>query len=541
VGLRILALAIATGAAATASAQTAPYGGSVGTGTAGVAAGAAAPINRFTPTLDTRVTWTDNGNASADDSRAEWVFELSPGVEILRESGRATGEFRGRFRNVQHVHNLFASRDSDRGTSYIDLQGAGQYEAIENRLFIDADASISRSNTSVFAGRYADDPLSDNEDNEIRIYSIGPRLNFELGDSTRGTVRYLMRWFDGGEGSLSDQEVGTLTAQLGNPTAYRRLGWGLDYERTDTTYTDAVEQDFMQEIGRATLYFTATPELRLRAIAGRETNDYSVRDGESENIYGAGFDWRPSGRTSLTATFEARLFGNGYDVQFSHRMPKLGWLPSSRWDIAFVRDITSQIETLAGGYVLDPVFQSLLTLFDDPLFIAIFPDADVRRDRLVQLYQELGGQLNPVRSNLYYLERSARGGVSLIGARNVLTLTVERSDRERLNTLGGFSFGDDLSIFERIETSSGVLSLSHRLSGVSSLRASLLFEDSEGDGGIGGTQLQTERTVASIGLTTRLGAYTVGGLSYRHQRSNSDESEFEFTENAITASLAMRF
>ena len=267
--MRVLALAIATGAAATASAQTAPYGGSVGTGSApaGAAAEAAAPINRFTPTLDTSVTWTDNGNASGEDSRAEWVFELSPGLEILRESGRATGEFRGRFRNVQHVHNLFASRDSDRGTSYIDLQGAGQFEAIENRLFIDADASISRSNTSVFAGRYSGDPLSDSEDNEIRIYSIGPRLNFELGDSTRGTVRYLMRWYDGGEGSLSDEEVGTWTAQLGNPTAYRRLGWGLDYQRIDTKYTDAVEQDFMQEIGRATLYFTATPEVRLRAIA----------------------------------------------------------------------------------------------------------------------------------------------------------------------------------------------------------------------------------------------------------------------------------
>ena len=45
----------------------------------------------------------------------------------------------------------------------------------------------------------------------------------------------------------------------------------------------------------------------------------------------------------------------------------------------------------------------------------------------------------------------------------------------------------------------------------------------------------------SLGLTTRLGGDTVGGLIYRHQRSSSDEREFEFTENAITASLAMRF
>lgn len=529
--LRLLAFALAAGAATTASAQTRTQ----------------TPVNEFTPTLNTSVTWTDNGDSSGSGG-PEWVFEIAPGLEIVRERGRATGAFNARFRNLRRIRNLFASRDSDESESFIELSGAGSYEAIENFLFIDADASISRDNTSSFSGRYRGDPLATNKDDEQRVFSIGPRIEFGFGENGRGSARYLARWYEGARGNLAEERVDQWTAGLSDPTAFGRVGWGLAYSRTETQYQAPYNDEFLEEIGRATVYVGLMPELRLRGIAGYERNDYAGNE-DSGSIYGGGFDWTPNSRTSLSATAEDRLFGTGYDVQFNHRMPRLEYLPSSHWQLSFTRDIQSDLETLAGGFLLDPRFQSLLALFNDPVIVALYPDEADRRRRLVELYESIGGNFDPLRSNLYYLERAARAAVSLIGARNVLTLSYDNTDRERLNTLSGSFIGDrpedELAIFGRIKTSTVTLSLTHRLSGVSAVTASIARENAEGSESDQFSDLETDRTWLRVGLATRFSPDTTGGLSYSYQRTESDSNQGtsfnDFTENAITATLAMRF
>ncbi len=523
--LRVLVFALAASAAATASAQT----------------------NEFTPTLDTRVTWTDSGGSSGGGG-PEWVFEIAPGVEVVRESGRATGAFSARLRNLERVRNLFASRDSDRSQSFIELSGAGTYEAIENFLFIDADASISRDNTSSFSGRSRGDPLATDKNDEQRVFSIGPRIEFGFGENGRGSARYLARWYDGARGELAEERVDQWNAGLSDPTAFGRVGWGLAYSRTDTQYDGLNSEESLEEIGRATVFFGLMPELRLRGIAGYERNDYAGNE-ESGSIYGGGFDWTPNSRTSLSATVEDRLFGTGYDVQFNHRMPRLEYLPSSHWQLSFTRDIQSNLETLAGGFLLDPRFQNLLALFNDPVIVALYPDEADRRRRLVELYESIGGNFDPLRSNLYYLERAARAALSLIGARNVLTLSYDNSDRERLNTLSGSFIGDrpedELAIFGRVRTSSLTLSLTHRLSGLSAINASISREKAEGSESEQFSDLEADRTWLRVGFVTRLSPDATGELSYSHQRTESDGNSStsfnDFTENAITATLAMRF
>ena len=230
-------------------------------------------------------------------------------------------------------------------------------------------------------------------------------------------------------------------------------------------------------------------------------------------------------------------------------MPQLAYLPSSHWQLSFTRDIQSDLETLAGGFLLDPRFQSLLALFNDPVIVALYPDEADRRRRLVELYESIGGNFDPLRSNLYYLERAARAAVSLLGARNILTLSYDISDRERLNTLSGSFIGDrpedELAIFGRIKTNTLTLSLTHRLSGVSALTASISRENAEGSESDLFSDLETDRTWLRVGLVTRLSPDTTGGLSYSYQRTESDSngsaSFNDFTENAITATLAMRF
>ena len=82
---------------------------------------------------------------------------------------------------------------------------------------------------------------------------------------------------------------------------------------------------------------------------------------------------------------------------------------------------------------------------------------------------------------------------------------------------------------------SASLSLSHRLSGLASLNARVLRSNSEGDG-VGDDE--TTRTAYSLGVTRSLSPDTSGSLTYRHIKSDGDDS---YTENAVTAVLGMRF
>lgn len=474
-----------------------------------IALGAAGAVHaqtvRIQPSLDTRLTWTDNVDTSATDEQQDWIAEISPGVSISRESGRVSGGLDMRLRNTAHVE-----RTEDNAT-YLALQGRGTIEAIEDAFFVDLAASISRDNLSAFGGRVGGDTLDTDEDNETRLFSIAPRFAFRFGASGQGNIGYQQRWRTGGDSTTEDERSGTWNFGLADPTALRLFGWGLDYQRTDTRYDGgdnlAASQDVTEEAGRGTLFINLDPQFRVRAIGGYESNDYGLGQGDEGAIWGAGFDWFPTDRTAISATGEDRVFGTGYDVSVEHRMAR------SVWSLSATRDITSSLDELGERYLRTPQ--------NDP---------DAVQDSLAGLTP------TNIRSNRYFLSKALRAGVSLIGVRNTVSLSLSQTDRSQLEgiTYTGL-INDELDDYERVKTRAFSLSLDHKLSGLASLRLAALRSKSEGEGV---EDDETTRTAYTVGVTRRLGAQASGSLTYRHIKSEGDDP---YTENAVTATLGMRF
>lgn len=487
------------------------------------AGGTLAQTVTVTPSVQTRLTWTDNVGASSD-KESDWIAELAPGINISRQSGRVSGLLNAQLRNVGYAN------DTGRNTSYLALQGSGQVEAIENLFFVDVDANISRSNLSAFSGRSGNDDLNVDEDNETRSWSIGPRLEFRLGASTQGSIRYLSRWLQSGGNAISNQRFDEWAAQASSPTATRVFGWGLDFRRSSTEYDDSISRNVTEEIGRATLFINVTPQFRLRAIGGHESNDYANSSGESGTIYGGGVDWNPTERTAFSGTMEERVFGTGYDLSFKHRAAR------STWDLSYVKDFSSSAQTLGGGIYQDPLF---LTFFNDPNLVAALPDS-AQREAFVRLllgYPATGGT-GAIVSNAQQLSETFRAGFSVIGVRNTLSFSLQQSDSSRLSDISGLSAQDDFALSDTVKTTSATVSLSHKLSGTSSLNTAVTRSRSEGASGTG---LDTKRLFATVGLTTKIGPKTNAGLTYRYQRSDGSNAGSDFTENAITANLGMTF
>lgn len=473
---------------------------------------------RIEPFVSGSLTWTDNVDADSSGGGSGLIAEIAPGISIARESGRIQGRLNASLRNQ-------VSLSGNKGdTTFLSLLGRGEVEAVEDLFFIDVEASISRDNNSVFGGRSRGDTLSTDSEDEIRTFGLAPRLELRFGD-TAAMLAYRARWLDSG-GELGSQRVGQWLANADNATAFGYFGWGANYSRTDTDYGSSGTTDVSQEEARGILYANVSPQLRLAMIAGYESNDYAVRRGESGSITGVGFDWRPNERTIVSGVSEKRIFGRGYDFQIKHRRAR------SSWELGWSRDISSSLQTfdsLLNLPGLSSRYGGLLSGELDPVI----------REQLERELQALGvtiAELNEtVVSNSYFLDRRLNAGFSLIGVRNVLSVSLYRSDRERLGETGFVTVQDDFSIYERIREKSALVSLSHRLSAASAITATLVRSNARGEGG---SAAETRRTLFSLGLTTRLGPRTTAGLSYRYQKSSGSD---DFTENAIIANVAMRF
>ncbi|MDI3490042.1 MAG: hypothetical protein PWP11_1319 [Thauera sp.] len=479
------------------------------------AAPAFAQTVTVTPTLNTRLTWTDNVDTTGENPKQDWIAEVSPGISVSRASGRFRGYLDASLRNLVHA------RETDQNETFLAFRGNGEFEAIEDAVFIAASGSISRNETSSFGRRYSGDELSASEDNETRVWSIAPRYEFRFGDAGSGRLGYESRWLQGGSASYGDQHQKRWTLGVSDPGAFRLFGWGVDYVRTDNSYEEDQGRNVTQEVGRATLFVNVDPQFRVRAIGGYESNDYAVADGEEGAIWGMGFDWYPTERTNISVTGEDRIFGTGYDVQVRHRMAR------SVWNVSVSRDITSSLDELAGGFVLDPVFQLFYQLTDPAL-----PEAE--RVRIARSAYERAGGVG-IRTNTYFVQRSARAGVTFTGARNTLSVSLNQTERQRLNTFSGFLLTDDFSEFDYIKTRSASVSLSHKLSGLATLNGALTRSKSEGQGS---SRREVDRSIFTVGVTRKLGSDTTGGLNYRYQKAEGTD---DYTENAVTATLGMRF
>ena len=493
-----------------------PVLGALAVGALALPGVAAAQSVRVTPTLTTELTWTDNVDAEPN-GRDDWILEVTPGILVSRTAGRMTGSLSVRLRNLMYFN------ESDENTSFVSLNGTGTFEAIEDLLFIDATAAITRNNLSAFSGRGPGDSLSVDEDDETRTWSITPRLesDLEFGEAGRGSVRYSSRGVSSNSDGLGDQQVDTWDLSLSDPGGFRFFGWGIDYSRTDLDGGDSSTAPQTEETLRGTLFANISSQFRLRGIVGRESNDYEDGVENSSDIVGGGFDWYPTDRTVILATAEDRFFGTGYDVSFNHRMSRSVWFfNASRDTSSFARDLGDALVFDQGCFdlVSDPAYRPGIT---DPL----------ERQRL--LLDCLG--VIALRTNSAYIERSIGGGFSLLGVRNTLSFSVTRSDSSTLSESTALLPDDDFATTDEVRTTSATVSWSHQLTGTSSLVASITRSQSEATDD---ADLDTRRLTGTIGVTRTLGPNTQGALRYRYQDSDGSD---DYTENSITATLGMRF
>lgn len=489
-------------------------------GLAGVGLPQAAGQRAFeiTPRVSTDVIWSDNARKRSSDKQSEFTTTVSPGVRMVANGRRLTGNLDYSLTRVMRTQNT--SGDETQNS----LRSSARLEAVEDRLFVDYNGSISQRAISAF-GQQSDDPLSANSNRtEVRTFQLSPYLQGRVSDWADYQLRYTGMSSRSKSSLGSDQDSQLFYGSLRSPARGSQFNWSLDANRQTIDFKEGRELE--SDMLRGVLGYRVVPELNLTFIPGWESNNYASADRDSRFTWGVGADWAVA-RTKLSALLEQRFFGRAHTLSFEHRSPRTAWRIS---DTKNVNVSPEQFGRATLGSLYDLLFFQFESIEPDP----------VRRALLVEsflLANGLNGQ-TPIEigfsSSGARLQRRQDVSFTLIGLRETLSLVATQSRSSSLfnsSTTGQ----DDLSVSSFVRQQTYSLSYTRRLQPGTSLNVLVSRLRSLGSEALQSTTLKSY----SISLSTEVGQQTSASIGLR--RAEFDSPTAPYTEHSIRGGLTVRF
>jgi uncharacterized protein (PEP-CTERM system associated) len=455
-----------------------------------------------------QTTWTDNAAFQRTGSQQEdTLLEIAPRINFVGEGARL------RVFGSAVLSTLTYARGSQDSEFRPEVDIQARLEGIERLFFVEAGVRSTQVLESPFRPR-PDGPSAFNTNTATQA-RLTPYLQSNISPSLRWQIRSDNTWSRQSDAQAAAQESDIYfgrhlieVERLPVP-----LGVALQLQRDDTRYEDTLLPSFTTDIARVIGSYAFTPEFTVSVRAGYEWNNYVQRNDEGP-IYGAGLSWRPSPRTVLTGFFEDRFFGSGWQMEFTHRMPRLAWNLSS------TRDVGSFAQSL---FDLGPT--NNISALLDAILTSRIPDP-IARGRAVQ--DIIGRQGLPsstanattVFGQRITLNTAQRASVALIGARNTLALGVFKLRTEELLDTTAFAF---VGSPDANNTQEGVTaSLSHTLTTLTSINFTSTLTNVRSLQSVGNDR--SKQKSHRFQLSRQLGPRTSGffGARYQHFDSSVD-------------------
>ncbi|MBK1617394.1 TIGR03016 family PEP-CTERM system-associated outer membrane protein [Lamprobacter modestohalophilus] len=435
--------------------------------------------------LDT--TFSDNINLSASDKESDVFASLTPGF-VLQGNGRQLDV------NLAYAPRLrYYLSESSNNRVDNNLQANATTRFYDDRLSVDFSASARQTFIDPFLAR---GDAANNTDNVQTTYSyaIAPLLRTSLGryaNAFLGLEQTGVFYSDQGADSYS---YGANFELRSDQNYFGRLLWGVlaDTERVDY---DEGQNDFSSV--SALLGYQLSRRLAVDLFAGYENNSYASANDTRGFLWGGGFSWIPTPRTSLRAEFGEHYFGTTSSIDFNHRRRR------SVWSATYSRELTSA-RSQAGQ---TPVY-NFETPFGDPTI----PNVDQT--------QPVGVDNALPNADVFIADRfNAQYALEL--RRGVLTANARYVHRDFSGA------GNDQSAVQL-----GV-DYTHQLSGKLSGLAALNWRQTDQSGAVTSTDAERNEQVAlRTGLRKNLSEHW--NFDFLYQLQSGDD----YTENRVTFGIA---
>lgn len=493
--------------------------------------GSAAPNNssntpawRIAPSISTDLTYTDNVALVKNNKQSDFVTRISPGVKIDGRGGHVTGSL------DYHWQQYLYAKDSGRNGQQRLLNANGQAELIDQWFYVDGRGSISQQALSAFGTQSVANDVVNKNRSETSTYQLSPYIKGNFP----GWADYLLR-FTGSRTKSAQGELsvgsGTTTkawsGRLSGDSQFKKLGWTVD--AAQQTIERSTARDTQSKRLTGTLHYKIDPQVRLSATFGRESDDYGSVQPQWRSVRGLGVDWAPTDRTSVILNKERRSFGDSYNANFTHRTALTAWKLSQSKNINTPNE---QLLTTGLGSAFDLLNLQLTTQVPDPV---------QRAQQANMILQQAGISPNAqafgiIVTSRVYISRRKEASFAITGARNIVTLSADKSDNQSLGT--GGTVADDFSLSPNIRQSGFTASWAHKLTPDMALTLNGRRSHNKGDS----AGLDTQLDMLSLMLTAKLGEKTSATVGLRRTSSDAASTTANsYDERAVTGSLSINF
>jgi uncharacterized protein (PEP-CTERM system associated) len=399
-------------------------------------------------------TYTDNVFLQPKgQAKSDLITEVAPYLRLNGEGDR----LKLNFSYSPHLL-LYANNPEQDGISHA-LSATSKAELIKNFFFFDANAQVAQNFVSPFGSTQTDLATINGNRVETYLVELSPYLQGHFGPDLSWQARNDTIWTWTSGGAFADSETVHWSAFVQTPVDL--FGARTEYLRDVLDFTG--QRTLESDVSRTYLYFQPNSTIRLSAIGGFERNNYASTTEETSNpIYGAGADWRPSDRTSLSGTWQERYFGSGYQVAFNHRTRL------TAWNVVLSRDASSYPQTLLQ---LPPGNTAVLL---DSLLSSRFPDPTERAAAVAEILRRTGlppflAAPQSIYTQQISLVESAVASFAILGVRNSLTFTGFRTSQELLSGQLAVVAGDTFATETRFTTRGISVALAHSPTALSTI------------------------------------------------------------------------
>ncbi len=484
---------------------------------------------RVVPSLSLTGTYTDNVALQRDElAESQFVAEALPGISLVGASDRYKVAASSQWR---HFSYSGAQRP---GTvdSIHEYSFSGQGELARDLLFIEANGASSPQAISAFGPQLSNNLYALGNRTQVKSWRVSPHLEHSFGSSARMSLRYTRDSVDAGKlNSFGSSTGDAFIASLNSGPGFRSASWGLSFQRQNLE-NELAGPSSNTNIA-SNLRYLVNPRFALTATAGYDRYDYQSLGGRTAGRnWSGGFDWQPSLRTSLKASLGRHYFGKTGALDAVHRSRR------TTWSINYEDAVT----TSRSQFLLPAAIDTAAML--DNLFKASIPDPVLRQQAVAAYIQNTGlppslaDSINYL-SNRYMRQKRLQASSAFALARTTAVLSVYRSERIALSSQETDSplLGNQLSsLNDNVRQVGATLTGGYRFNSRSSLSMSATYARNNSLR----TGIEDTQRMFRIGYNQRVSKHMRAAIEVRQQSGGAGIFAGDYSEKAVSASLAMQ-
>lgn len=470
----------------------------------------------LTPFINVNETFTDNINlVPAAQAQSDFVTQVTPGISASTKGPNLT--FNGYYGLQQTSY-----ANNTNGSSLTNLLHADSTaKFINNLLFLDASASITQENISAYGAQPVNNTSGNTNQTSVRTTHISPYLNHVFDSDATAQLRFARDSVAANGGGLDSSVANTISANINSGPAFRKIGWGLQYSDQSIHYDNQGNVQLENVVG--TLNYLLAPRFQLIGTIGYDNNSYPALSGTSSgSSWSAGFDWKVSERTSLSASFGHKYYGSVYSLSAATRTRV------ANWSLSY-----NQMITTTPGEFAVPSSMSTATYLNNLLSPTI-TDATARAQAVTDLITQsnlpstLTSAVNSF-TNTVFLQKQWQAAVLLAGAKTTLLLSAFDIHREPMSSVD-LSSQIPATDTNMIQTGTSAV-LSRRLTELLRLNTSLVVTRVSSIS----TGLVYRNQLLRVGLTKQITSKLTATVEVRRNQGQSNQINTGYHEDAISA------